>query len=258
MARIDNPVTGLVSTEGPSTNRPSGLVALTLVLALLAFTPACALGLNERVSIGEGETSGGESTVNGTIEVGRDAVVNGDLETVNGSIRIDANARVERVETVNGSVRLADGVSTTGVQSVNGAIDLGGEVTVDGEVSVVNGRIELGEGSRVASTVSNVNGAIDVTGSEIGGDLSTVNGDVTLAGATVLRGDLVVEKPDNGLWDRSDRHKPKIVIGPGVRVLGKIALEREVELFISESAEVGDVTGAMRLDQAVRFTGDRP
>jgi hypothetical protein len=110
----------------------------------------------------------------------------------------------------------------------------------------------------VSDDLSNVNGEIEVEGSEIGGSLSTVNGDVTLAGDTVLRGDLVVEKPNDGVWNRKDRRKPRIVIGPGVRVLGKVDLEREVDLYISEDAEVGGVAGVMSMEQAVRFSGDRP
>lgn len=231
---------------------------LALAAALLAFTPACAFSLNKNVDVGAGQTSDGESTVNGSIAVGRDAVVDGGLETVNGSIRVDDNARIGRAETVNGAVRLADGVSARGVSSVNGTIELGSNVTIDGEISVVNGRVELGTGSRVSSDLSNVNGEIEVEGSEIGGNLSTVNGDVTLAGPTVLRGDLVVEEPNDGFRDRSDRRKPRIVIGPGVRVLGTIDLEREVELYISEDAEVGGVAGVMSMDEAIRFSGDRP
>lgn len=238
--------------------RPVTQPALALAVALLAVAPVSAFNLNKSVTVGDGQTSDGESTVNGSIEVGRDAVVNGGLETVNGSIRVDDNARVERVETVNGAVRLGHGVAARDVSSVNGTIQLGTEVTIDGEVSVVNGRIQLGTGSRVSSDLRNVNGEIGIEGSDIGGNLSTVNGDVTLAGATVLRGDLVVEKPNHGFRDRKARRKPKIVIGPGVRVLGEIDLEREVELYISEEAEVGGVTGVMGMDQAIRFSGDRP
>lgn len=240
----------------PGNRRP--LTLLCLAVALLAVAPACAFDMNKSVSVGDGQTSGGESTVNGSIDVGRDAVVDGGLETVNGSIRVRDNARVGRVETVNGAVRLADGATAADVSSVNGRIEFGANVTVDGEVSVVNGGVELGSGSRVAQNVSNVNGRIGITGSEIGGNLSTVNGDVTLSGPTVLHGDLVVEKSNDRFWNRSERQKPRIVIGPGVRVQGQIVLEREVDLYISDSAEVGGVTGVMSMDQAVRFSGDRP
>jgi predicted acyltransferase (DUF342 family) len=228
------------------------------LLALLLFAPAQGFNLNKSLSVEAGSSSNGESTVNGSISVGREAVVSGALETVNGSIRVDADARIEDAETVNGAVRLAAGVTAQDVSSVNGTIDLAENVTVDGEVSVVNGKIVIGAGSEVSKDVSNVNGEMQIAGTSIGGDLATVNGDVTLTDNSVLRGNLIVEKPNGRLWNRADRRKPRIVIGPGVRIQGNIELEREVELYISDSAQVGGVTGAMTMEQAVRFSGERP
>jgi hypothetical protein len=57
---------------------------------------------------------------------------------------------------------------------------------------------------------------------------------------------------------KSKSRKPRIVVGPGSRVEGKIILKREVELFISETAEVGGVEGEMSMDDAIRFSGKRP
>lgn len=247
-------MTGITRNPG----RLALVLASVLACALLGLAPALAFDLNESIRIGEGETRGSESTVNGSIQVGRNAVVDGSLETVNGGIRVDAGARTGRIRTVNGEVRLGDGVTASDVESVNGGIELGNEVTVDGGISVVNGGIELRRGSRVARDVSNVNGEIEVEGSDIGGSLSTVNGDVTLSGDTVLRGDLLVEEPQDDFWNRDERDRPRIVIGPGVRVLGTIELERDVELYISESAQVGGVAGVMSMDDAVRFSGERP
>ena len=224
--------------------------------ALMLFSEAPAFDFNENVDIEAGSESGGESTVNGSIDVGSEAVVNGALETVNGSIRIERSAQVGDVETVNGRIRLAAGVTAEEVESVNGSISLDEQASAD-SVSVVNGKIRLEPGARVASDVGNVNGEVVITGAEIGGDLSTVNGDVTLADNARLRGNLVVEEPDGFNWGGGQR-QPRIVIGPGVRVDGEIVLEREVELYISESAEVGGVSGVMSMDDAVRFSGDRP
>ncbi|MDH5619694.1 MAG: hypothetical protein OEZ11_13835, partial [Gammaproteobacteria bacterium] len=82
--------------------------------------------------------------------------------------------------------------------------------------------------------------------------------DIKLEDGAVIKGDLVVEKPNNWKWGKDKSRKPRIVIGPGSRVEGTIRLEREVELFISETAEVGGVSGEMSLDDAVRFSGERP
>lgn len=227
-----------------------------MLTALAAGAPAQGFNMNKSFEVEAGSESNGHSTLNGSISVGHDAVVNGGLETVNGAIRIDDNARIENAETVNGSVRVASGVNAKDLSSVNGSVTIGENSTIDGEVSVVNGKISLASGSSVNLDVSNVNGAIDISGAGIGGDLSTVNGDVTLENAT-LQGDLVVEKSRSRGIDFG-RRKPRIVIGPGARVVGNIRLEREVDLYISETAEVGGVTGVMSMDEAVRFSGRRP
>jgi hypothetical protein len=235
---------------------PATLVAG--LLAIMVTAPACA-NVNKSISIGDNTETGSESTVNGSISVGSGATVNGSLSTVNGTIRIDGDTRAEDVETVNGSIRIGDGTVVEDVESVNGSIRIGDRVTVDGEIDVVNGKITLGNGSKVTDSVSNVNGEFQISGTEIGGDLNTVNGDVWLMDGSVLQGDLVVEKPGGWGFNReSKKRKPRIIIGPGSRVAGTIVLEREVELFISDTAEVGDVSGEMGIDDAVRFSGDRP
>jgi len=156
---------------------------------------------------------------------------------------------------VNGGLRIADKVRSRSLSTVNGSIDVARDVVVDGEVSAVNGRITIGGGSKVANDLGNVNGEIELEGSEVAGDVSTVNGDIELADGAVVMGDLVVEKPSGS---NSSNRTPRVVIGPGSRVEGVIRLEREVKLFISESAEVGGVEGEMTMDDAVRFSGKKP
>lgn len=231
---------------------------LGAVLAgMLLAASASASSVNKSITIGDNTETGSESTVNGSISVGSNATVNGSLSTVNGTIRIDADSRVRDVETVNGSIRIGSGTVADDIGSVNGSIRLDDNVAVEGEISVVNGKITLDPGTRVAGDVSNVNGEFRITGAEIGGDLSTVSGDVWLNEGSTIQGNLIVEEPGGWNWGRNKR-KPKIVIGPGSRVVGNIELEREVELFISDTAEVGGVTGEMSLDDAQRFSGSRP
>ncbi len=234
-----------------------GIRTILCLLALTLTTPAFAVGVNKSVRIDAGAESGGQSTVNGSITVGANAIVRGSLETVNGSIRIDDSVQLTDAGTVNGSVRIGDGVIAEDIESVNGTIRIGRNAMISGTVSVVNGKIQLGAGSSVTKDVSNVNGELRIEGTEIGGDLSTVTGDVWLMNDSLLRGDLIVEKPGGWGWGR-DRRKPKIVVGPGSRVVGTIRAEHEIELFLSDSAEVGGVEGEASLEQAVRFSGDRP
>ncbi len=234
--------------------QPLRIAAITL-LSLLLAAPAAALSLNKSIKIAPGTQAGGQSSVNGSISVGAGAVIDGSLKTVNGSIRVDENVTLKDAETVNGTIRLASGSSAEDVSSVNGSIRLGENVTLGGEIEVVNGKISLDKGTRVRDGVSNVNGEIELEGAEVGGNLSTVNGDVTVTDGSTVRGDLLVEKPGGWL---NERRKPKVIIGRDSRVLGRLVLEREVELFIHETAEVGGVTGRMSLADAVRFSGDRP
>lgn len=227
-------------------------------VALLLAGSIASASVNKSVRVDDGTQSDGHSSVNGSITVGRDAVIDGSLKTVNGAIRVDENTRLHTASTVNGSIRLAAGVSARGVESVNGSIDIGENVTVDGVVSIVNGKIGIERGSSVQDSVSNVNGDIRIEGAEIGGNLETVNGDIWLTDNAHVGGDLVVEKSKGWGIRWKKEKKPRVVIGPGVRITGDIVLEREVELYISETAAVSNVRGVMSLDDAVRFSGARP
>jgi len=228
------------------------------LLVLLMAVPALGASVNKSIKIEAGGESEGASSVNGSITIGEHAVVTGDVQTVNGSIRVDSVAKIQDASTVNGGVRLADGVLADNLSTVNGSIKVAESVTVDGEIETVNGRINVDKGSTVADDVSNVNGKIALTGAEIGGDVSTVNGDIDVVDSSVVKGNIIVEKPNSWGFGKSKSRKPRILIGPGSTVKGVIELEHKVDLFISETADVGGVTGVMSLDDAVRFSGDSP
>jgi len=233
-------------------------VTAGLLFLLLLTIPAHAGSINKSVKIGAGSESDGASSVNGSVTVGAGATVDGDVETVNGTIRIDENATIRDAETVNGTLRVAMGVKADSLATVNGAIRIDENVTVDGNVEAVNGSIKVATGSQIARDLSNVNGDIELAGSEIGGDVTTVNGDVELSDGALIKGNLIIEKPGGFNWLGKKSRKPKIVIGPGSEVQGTIRLEREVKLYISESAKVGGVSGEMNLADAIRFSGEHP
>jgi len=224
----------------------------------LMAVPALGATVNKSVKIEPGSKSSGATSVNGSISVGEDAVVTGNLKTVNGTIRVDEGATIEKASTVNGGVRVSDKVNCESLSTVNGSVKVGEGASIDGGLSAVNGRIVINSGSGVADDVSNVNGQIELTGAEVGGNIETVNGDISLKDQSVVKGNIVVEKNNGWGWGKGKKRKPRIVIGPGSRVEGKIDLEREVELFISDTAEVGSVEGVMSIDDAVRFSGDSP
>lgn len=224
------------------------------LLILLMAVPAFA-SVNKSIDIAAGEESDGASSVNGSITVGDNAVVTGGIETVNGSVRVGDGAEIRKAGTVNGKVRLGDGVSSRSLSTVNGSIKAGRGASIDGDVDTVNGSISLEQESSVSGSVGNINGSINLTGTEVAGDVTTTTGDVNLHEA-VVKGDILVEKPS--MWNRMTKNKPRVVIGPGSRVEGKVVVEYAVKLYISDSAEVGGVEGVMSIDDAVRFSGDKP
>ncbi len=227
------------------------------LLTLLMSVPAFGATINKSIHIEAGENSGGASSVNGSITVGSDAVVTGTVRTVNGSIRVNSGAQIESAKTTNGGVRIADQVRAENLKTVNGAIVVGEGSVVSGEIKAVNGSITVEDGVEVAEDVKNVNGRIELSGSTVGGNVATVSGDVHVVDGSVVRGDIHFEEPGGWSWKNKSR-KPKVVIGPGSSVEGVINVEREIEIYISDSASVGGITGEMSMDDAVRFSGDKP
>ena len=228
------------------------------LLVLLMAVPVYGASVNKSIKIDAGSESDGATSVNGSITVGDGAVVTGSLNTVNGKVRIGDDATIEDASTVNGSMKVGDNVTADELETVNGSISVGTGSRIAGEIDTVNGGITLEKGTVAASNVGNVNGSIELEGSEVGGNIQTVTGDVHLSDASTVKGDIVIEKPSMWSFGSKNNKMPKVVIGPGSVVEGKIILEREVKLYISESAEVGGVEGEMSMDDAVRFSGDHP
>ena len=178
----------------------------------------------------------------------------GDLETVNGSIRIESNARTGDAETVNGSIKVGDNAVTGGLGTVNGGIRIGQNLRADGGIETVNGDVFVGRGGSLED-VSTVNGAIGLVDSDLSGGIETVNGDITVGAGSHVKGGIKVEKPTSNWMPITigKREPPRIIIGPNAVVEGPLVFEREVKLYVHESARIGKVTGAT----AVRYSGSR-
>jgi DUF4097 and DUF4098 domain-containing protein YvlB len=200
-----------------------------------------------------GSGNGDESTkVNGSIHVpaGRQP---GAAATVNGSIHVDDDAAVTSATTVNGSVHLGDHATATSLNSVNGSIALGKGAHVSGSVSSVNGELTLQDGAEVSGSLANVNGKITLTVAHVGGGIKTVNGSMKITGASHVEGGILVQK-SSGELTQLLRDVPRIVVGPGATVQGELRFERKVELYVSDKATIGTVTGAT----PIPFSGDTP
>ncbi len=193
--------------------------------------------------------------VNGSIDADAGQAY-GNLETVNGSIRIATGATTGTAETVNGSIKAGDNIHTGGLTTVNGSIHLGTQARVAGGIETVNGGIFVDQGGQVARDVTTVNGAIGLVGTNLDGGIDTVNGDITVGIGSHVKGGIKVHKPGSNWFPISfGKHEPpRIIIGPNASVDGPLVFEREVKLFVHDSARIGRVTGAT----AVRYSGERP
>jgi hypothetical protein len=190
--------------------------------------------------------------VNGSIEVAADQQA-GDVSTVNGSIRIRSGATIEEAETVNGSIALGERGVAESLETVNGTIKMDAEARVTEDVETVNGSVTLGRNADVQRGIRTVNGDIHLDAAHVGGGIRTQEGDIEVGEGSRVEGGIHVEK-NKGFSISLFKSTPRIVIGPGAVVQGDLKFDREVELFVSETATVGTITGA----KAVRFSGPKP
>jgi DUF4097 and DUF4098 domain-containing protein YvlB len=214
------------------------LVLSVAVLSLFAAAGVCARGIDV-------------DKVNGSIHIenGQQA---GDLSTVNGGIHIENGGSAEKVSTVNGGIDLGEHTTVAAVNTVNGGIDLGAGARVSGTVEAVNGGIRLGKDAEITGHASNVNGRFLLEGAHIAGGIETVSGDVEIGANSRVEGGILVDKQHG--WSLGKSRNPRIVIGPHAVVTGTLEFRREVDLFVSDSATVGTITGAT----AKKFAGEQP
>lgn len=194
-----------------------------------------------------------------------------DHSTVNGAVRVEANASVRKIDTVNGAIALEASTSAKSLDSVNGGILVGDNAQIEDHIATVNGGVALGKDTHVAGAVSAVNGTVALDdGTEVNGRIASVRGRIHLAAAHVCgglkteTGDIMVganARVEGGILVRKSRKPtdgvqpvPLVVIGPGAVVEGPIRFEREVKLFVSETAQIGPVEGAV----ATTFSGEQP
>jgi len=193
------------------------------------------------------------SKVNGSI-VAQAGRAYGDVETVNGSITIETGATVEDAETVNGSVRAGNDITADSLSTVNGSIRVGERASVRGSVETVNGSIFIDRGGSVGGGIETVNGAIGLVDVDLTGGIETVNGDVTVGVGSHVSGGITVTKPTSNWFPvQVNKRKPRIIIGPNAVVEGELKFEREVTLYVHETARTGKITGAT----ATSYSGTR-
>jgi DUF4097 and DUF4098 domain-containing protein YvlB len=228
---------------------------LSLTILALLGAAGCVNASDEGAAINTDVSASDAAThtVNGLIRV-HAGKKSGDVTTVNGSIRIDADATVSAVRTVNGDIQVGAHATVQALHSVNGAIALDAGTRVNETVTSVNGALTLREDAQVGGAVSNVNGDIVLTRAHVAGDITTVNGGINLQQNSRVEGGILVRRKSSSGWFNREGNPPRIVIGPGSAVQGELKFERKVQLYVSDSATIGPISGAT----PIRFSGESP
>lgn len=219
-----------------------------VAMVVMACGVSSDTGINKSIYVGDGEhKANGLRSVNGTITVGNDAVVEGSCTTVNGKINIGENAEVGEVSCVNGGISLDRNATAEQISCVNGSIYLGGEVKVEGDVSTVNGSIKCKSEAQIAGNLETVNGDMETVTTLISGDITTVNGDVTLQESSLVKGDIIIRR-NRKKPTRKEFRELIITIDSDSKVTGKIEVkgdEPNVTVVLSDGGEVlGDIINA--------------
>jgi cytoskeletal protein CcmA (bactofilin family) len=198
------------------------------------------------------DNSDSNTKVNGSVHIAAGTPA-ADAKTVNGSIKVDDGAAITDAATVNGSIKLGANATGNSLKAVNGGIELGSNAKAGG-ITSVNGDLSLHDGAELSGALTNVNGKISLTAAHVAGLITTVNGNINIMGASRVDGGILVKKPGGTILIGSDSEPPTVVIGPGATVSGELRFERKVNLFVSDHATIGTVTGAT----AQTFSGDTP
>lgn len=228
------------------------VIALFVPMFAAVFVSGCEYSANEDIDVpADAAYSGDGMTMNGDVTIGRNAdASDSNFRTMNGRITIKDGARVSDCATVNGPVNVGEGAEAGDLKTVNGDLDLGRDARVKGSIKLVNGSVRLNKGSSVSGDIGTVNGRIELVTAEVGGDLSNVNGGMLVTAGSLVQGGIRIRDADGDPMGEP----PRIVIGPDSEVRGKLQFERDVELFVHETAHIGPVSGAT----AVSFAGDEP
>ena len=155
---------------------------------------------------------------------------------------------------MNGGITLGAQATADSLGTVNGDITADPGARVSGGIDSVNGAIALGNGVLVGGSLENVNGTIRLSAAHVNGGITTVNGNIDIRGDSRVDRGIRVEKAGDGGLLHFGNSVPRIVIGPGATVAGELRFEREVKLYVSDRATVGNIVGAT----AIRFAGDQP
>ncbi len=204
------------------------------------------------ITIEDGATiqKGDLSTVKGAIMVGDNASVNG-IDVTNGSISIGDNSMAERVSTGSGDISVGDNSTVRSLEAGKGSITVGAGSTVANNVKTGSGSITIGDGSSVTGYVESTRGQVTLDGAKVGGNvIAHAKGLHIDNGATVAG--YVHFKKAAGVMEGKD--VPVVILGKNINIAGTVTFDRDVKLYVHDSATTGDIAGA----EPMAYSGDEP
>jgi predicted acyltransferase (DUF342 family) len=182
------------------------------------------------------------SSVNGAVSAS-DGETYGTLSAVNGHVRVGRGATADVAKTVNGAVHVEDDAKLGEVSTVNGSLNIGDGVAIERTASTVNGSVTLGKRTHVRGDVSTVSGEIDLNGAEVGGRLTTRNGDIELTDGARVRGGIHIKQKNDSNWGWGKNEPLRVHICSTCVVEGELRFDRPVELRVDQGAQIGKVVG---------------
>ncbi len=207
-----------------------------LSAALLAFI---AWAASSASVAGDGRSI---TSVNGQVEAAPGETYE-TLSTVNGQVRVGRGVTAKEAKTVNGQILIEEDVKLGNASTVNGQLRIGAGSVISHEASTVNGGVKLAKRVRVGGDVSTVSGGIELDGAEVGGSLTTRNGDIELSDGAHVRGNINVKKKNDSGWSWNKDEPIEVRICATCVVDGELRFERPVDLYVAPGARIGKVIG---------------
>ncbi len=195
-----------------------------ILFFMFILATACDLSVNENIYIADNKViRNSMNSVNGNIIIGSNCRVRGGGRTVNGRIEVGANSEIMTLQTVNGSVKVERDVIVDGdINTVNGMVECLNGVTIFGDVSTVNGQIDLSK-TLVRRDITTYNGDIRLAdSSRVRGDIRIKSSKgneqprqlrIEISENSIVEGDVTIKDRDLDV---------KVYLLQGGRVNGKI------------------------------------
>ena len=201
-------------------NRRTGTLAAAAALAALLLLAGCSA----------------------EVELAENEIRNGDIQLLAGGVVMRAGSRLEGgISLKAGGVEIANGCAVAGgVKVSNGAIETYGDLQTP-RLHVSNGAIEAAAGT-ISGDLYVGNGAIELDGTRVKGMVELKRGRIDVTDGASLEGGLRVDA--GGSFGDSTI----VLIGPGCRLMGEVAVTGRARLLIDPGA---DISGA-------NFTGIKP